>query len=90
MIQKEVGGKAPKKPMPPAVLKLAARVLPFVARLRGREPDVTPEIAIFFCMRAHIKSDKAATELGYQAVPLREMVKDAADWLKREGLLGAA
>jgi nucleoside-diphosphate-sugar epimerase len=53
-----------------------------------RAPQVTPEIAAATSRPPHLfKSDKAIRELGYEAVPLETMLREAYEWLKGEGLL---
>ncbi len=87
-VQGEVGGKAPKA-ISPGMMRLLGRVMPIFARLMGRRPDITPEIAEMASVDILVDCSKAERELGYKPVPLQEMVKDACDWLKQEGLLTA-
>jgi hypothetical protein len=50
---------------------------------------VTPEIVAGTSRIPQIfRSDKAIRELGYRAVALRDMLRDAHEWLKSEGLVG--
>lgn len=90
VIAEVVGGKAPKKALPAGVLRLGARVLGLLAALTGREPLLTPEQAIFISKSMVASSEKAERVLGYRPVPLKDMVRDCAEWLRAEGLLEAA
>lgn len=85
--QRIAGGKAPRRAMPAAVLALAGHILPIVAKLTGRTPDLTPETARLISAKVYIDCAKAVRELGYRAAPLDEIVADTCAWLKQEGLL---
>lgn len=87
-IENAIGGKAPKKPLSPGLLKLLARIMPFFARLVGKKPDITPQVVVFLCGRSYVDSAKAERELGYKPVPLEQMINDSYRWLQQEGLLG--
>ena len=87
MAQRIAGGKAPNRAMPTVVLKLAGHILPLVAKLTGRAPDLTPETARLLSSNVYIDCAKAVRELDYRAAPLDEIVTDACAWLKQEGLL---
>lgn len=81
------GGKAPRRAMPPLLIKLLARVLPLVSKFTGRPADITPEVALMLSLDFSVDSSKAERELGYRQAPLREMIEDSCRWLKAEGLL---
>ncbi len=82
----------PRRPvaLPGAVIQLVGRVSSGVARLTGRPPDITPEIAEMICGHQIIRSDKAVKELGYRTVGLRTMFEDCHRWLRTEGLIPPA
>jgi nucleoside-diphosphate-sugar epimerase len=71
----------------PWVLKGMARVIAAIARLTGREPDITPEMAEILCGANQVATDKAERELNYRRRPLDECLSDSYRWLKSEGLL---
>ncbi len=72
---------------PALLLRVAGRVLGWAARLRGREPLVTPESAAFLSASLLCLSDKAVRELNYRPVPLRVMLEDCYQWMVAEGIL---
>ena len=77
----------PGRTTPPWILAIVARVQGVVAAMTGREPDLTPESAAIIVHNIRCDSGKAQRELGYQSVPLRDMVRDTIDWMKERGLL---
>ena len=81
------GGKAPKRAMPPWLVRLLSRVLPPLSGLTGLPADITPEVALMLNLDFRADSAKAVRELGYREIPLREMVADSVRWLKAEGLI---
>jgi dihydroflavonol-4-reductase len=84
------GKKVPSKPMPAWIISALGRVSQWGSYVTRRAPTVTPEIAAASSRPPHrFKSDKAIRELGYEAVPLERMFRDAYEWLKAEGLLRA-
>jgi nucleoside-diphosphate-sugar epimerase len=85
--QRIPGGKAPRRAMPPAVMKAAGYLLPLVAKLTGGPADLTPAMARIMSSGVYIDCAKAIAELGYETVPLDEILADTCSWLKQEGLL---
>jgi nucleoside-diphosphate-sugar epimerase len=64
-----------------------ARIVATLAKWRGREPEITPEIAQIMCSTNPVTSEKAVRELGYQPRPLGDCLRDSYEWLEKEGLL---
>jgi dihydroflavonol-4-reductase len=85
-----IGQPVQVKTVPLPMLRFAGRVLGLIARFTGKEPLVTLESAAFLSADLTCKCDKAVRELGYQPVPLREMLEDSYRWMVAEGLLPAA
>ena len=86
----EVAGRpAPRRTLPAAVFRLAARANLLRTALTGHEPELTPEGVEIVCARPTVVSTLAERELGYRPAPLRTAVEDAHAWLKAEGLLAA-
>jgi dihydroflavonol-4-reductase len=82
------GRKVPGKPMPGWVLRAYGRASDWASRVTRRPPTVTPEIAAATNRVPQLfRSDKAMRELGYRAVPLEDMLREAHGWMKAEGLL---
>ncbi len=85
-IARLLGKPVPAKAMPAPLLKLVARVNDLVSSVTGKEPSFTPEMAEGLGGRAMTApSARARTELGYETVPLKVMVKDCYDWMVKEG-----
>ena len=84
------GAKVPRK-LPAWVLKVYGRISVMIAAFTGKEPDVTPEIAVMATTKGvTFRSDKAIRELGYRIRSRSVSIRDNYDWLVKEGLLDAA
>jgi len=83
-----LGRSVPSKPIPAFTLTLAGRLSEWRSRLTHKEPDLTPEMATLLSATILCRSDKAARELGYQAVPLQTMFEDCYRWLVSERMIG--
>lgn len=83
-----LGRSVPAKPIPTLALTLAGRLSEWGSWLTHKEPDLTPEMATLLSATILCRSDKAARELGYQAIPLQTMFKDCYRWLTAEGMIG--
>ena len=89
IIGRLTGKKVPKRPMPGWIIRALGRVSQWGSYFTKRAPTVTPEIAVGTSRPPHLfKSDKAIRELGYEAVPLEDMLRESYEWLKAEGLVG--
>lgn len=85
-------GEALSKPVPrratPAwALRALAALGALGARVTGRPPTLTPEAARMVTREVFCDCSKAARELGFREVPLREMVSECVGWLAAEGRL---
>lgn len=80
----KLGKPAPKKPLPPFLIKLTARVLSWVSSMTEKRPSITPEEAHFACQNYDATSDKAVSELGYRIVPLEQSVEEAVGYLRKK------
>jgi len=78
----------PKKPVSAFVLALTGRMGELSSHLTHKEPDLTPEMAALLSCSISCRSDKAARELGYQAIPLQTMFEDCYRWMVAEGMIG--
>jgi dihydroflavonol-4-reductase len=82
------GTKAPKKATPGWALRVFGRLSQWGSYFTRKAPTITPELAAGTARPPHLfKSDKAIRELGYRAVPLEEMLRDAYEWLESEKLV---
>ena len=59
--------------------------MPLVSVFTGQPPEVDPGMARYMSVNAYYDSSKAVRELGYQVVPLADMVHDAYEWYRRNG-----
>lgn len=82
-----LGRRAPEKILPPAALRIAARIGHFVSFVTGKPPRITPEMVGMATRQIYCDSSKAQRELGFRTVPLHVMVEDGVSWLRREGFL---
>lgn len=87
IIQSIVGGKAPRRPLPAWLMTMMGQIMPLLARVTGGHALITPEVAAMVNLDFRTDSRKAASELGYQEIPLRAMIEDACSWLKAESKL---
>jgi nucleoside-diphosphate-sugar epimerase len=84
----EVAGcRVPKRTLPAAAFRIAARVAALPSFVTGREPELTPEGVEMVCASAKVVSTRAERELGYRPPPLRIPIADSYEWLEAEGLL---
>jgi len=85
-----LGRPVPARATPAWVLHILGALGALRGALSGIEPRLTPEIARQATRQLTCNCSKAIRELGYRAVPLREMVGDCVSWLAAEGLLASA
>jgi dihydroflavonol-4-reductase len=79
--------KVPKKPVPPALLRIMGTIEPRVASFFGRTPDITPEAVALVTADMHAPTGKATDELGYDPPPVQYALEDCYKWLMRTGML---
>lgn len=82
-----VGGRAPRRTIPPWAFTLYGHVLQAGAEFTRRPPQVDPGYARFMSRRGYYDSAKAVKELDYRVRPLEQLVDDAYDWLVANALL---
>jgi nucleoside-diphosphate-sugar epimerase len=83
-----IGRKVPSKATPAWMLTVLGRVSEWASKVTRRAPTVTPELAETASRPPHLyKSQKAMRELGYRAVPLEDMLREAVAWLRESGQL---
>jgi nucleoside-diphosphate-sugar epimerase len=81
------GRAVPQRPTPAWALLVMGKLGALRGVLSGRQPTLTPEMVLQATRDVSCDSAKAMRELGYRAVPLREMVHDCVQWMAAEGLL---
>lgn len=77
----------PARPMPAWLLKAVARLMTGFSMISGKEPEITPEAAVMTSHDIICDSSRAERELGYQSVPLRDMIRDTIDWMRENNQL---
>jgi len=71
----------------PTAFRTMGHIAGWVARLTGKEPEMTPELATMLSRESRVETNKAETELGYRRVPLAKCLEDSYRWLVAEGKL---
>jgi len=87
-VGRALGRRTPRRASPAWLLMAYARAVDLLARLRRREPEVTPEGAALTCHALQVDSTKARRELGYRETPLDVLLADTLGWMRAEGLIG--
>ncbi len=84
-IARLTGRKPPGIELPTAPLYPLAVLAEAVAQVTGKEPFLTVDALKMARHHMFFSSAKAERELGYQARPFVEALKDALDWFRHEG-----
>ncbi len=79
--------KVPARATPAWLMKLIARVFAAVAAVTGKEPDLTPEAAAMITRHIECDSSKAVSELNYRFTPVRQLLEDTCQWMRKKGML---
>lgn len=87
IIGKLTGKKVPAKPTPDILIRMIAWMKEQVARLTGKEPDITPSAARHVLNSYFVDSSKAKRELGFRETPLENLLADTHAWMREAGLL---
>ena len=83
----ELLGRKPPPVAPGWLLLGLATARDWASRASAKEPEITPEMARVLSTRYEARSSKAERELGFQSVPLRQMLEDTFEWLRAEHLV---
>ena len=75
------------KPVPARALNAYARLEERVAPLFRRPPDITRDTVTLLSSNLYCDPSRACAELGYEVVPLEQMLDTTIDWMRDEGLL---
>lgn len=73
--------------MPVRVLRSMAAVDERLSGLLGARPTMTRETIELLAAHTYCNSSRAERELGYEPVPLLQMLEDCYEWMQVEGLL---
>lgn len=77
----------PMKEIPLPVISILSRILPFIERLQGKHPVLTPYTLAVLRSNCQISSAKAQLELGFSTRAVEVSLQDAFDWFKNNGYL---
>jgi nucleoside-diphosphate-sugar epimerase len=83
----ELLGQKPPRVAPPWLMTGLAHLSDWASRVSGNEPDITPDMARLLGSSFEVRSGKAERELGFRAVPFRQMVEDTFEWMREEHLV---
>jgi len=86
-VEEVTGVRPPLFILPIWMAKMFAPIITGYSRLRGIRPLVTPEAIQIICCHQKISTEKAATELGFQARQIHETVVDTVRWLQSDELI---
>ncbi len=81
------GRPAPRLRLPHAVALAAGYADEFIARLRGREPQIPVEGVKMSRHRMFVESDKAGRELGYKPGSVEAALERAVRWYESHGYI---
>jgi dihydroflavonol-4-reductase len=84
------GFRPPAVAVPLGLARLGAPLALLWSRLRGTDPLFTPESLRALRTAPMVDSSRARRELGYDARPLAETVRDGIGWMARAGMLQRA
>jgi farnesol dehydrogenase len=79
------GLRAPRRRMPDGVAKLAGAADKFVARLRKKTPQLTPDLVEVYRHDWAYSSERAKAALGYRFRPLKKGLEGTIAWLRESG-----
>lgn len=82
-----LGKQVPKKSTPAWMLRTFAHFSAAVASITRKPPRITPESAAMICHHMKCESKRAKLELGYRHTPIRELVEDTVNWMRKSGLI---
>ncbi len=85
VIAELAGRKPPTIGLPRLPLFPIAYIAAAIARITGKEPFITADALKMAKYHMFFSSAKAERELGYQARPYREALKDALAWFRKAG-----
>jgi dihydroflavonol-4-reductase len=89
-LERVSGIRAPRRRMPPRLLKAIAWVGETVARLRRRPAALSLEGVRMLHLKARVSSARAERELGATFRPLDETLRDAIRWFTTQGMIPAS
>ena len=86
-IARVAGGRPPRATLPDWAVLGLSRGMEATAKLTGKPPKLSYEMALQSTLRAEMSSARAERELGYVSRPLDESLADAAQFYRERGWL---
>jgi len=87
LIAESIGVKPPTWVMPRWLVVFYAYLSEFWSNFTKKKPELNPGMARYMSVFPKYDSSKAERELGFQSVPLKQMVEDARNWYIANGFL---
>lgn len=87
MVTANTGARMPALTCPMALAKACAPLITYSSRLIGKRPIYTSGSLKAVISNREIKHDRATAELGYNARPLEETIRDTVQWFKENGFI---
>ncbi len=84
------GTPVPSRRIGPLTLRLASRVWEFQSRVTRTPPKFPAWLADFMLTGAPMDASRSVRELGMSYTPIREAIRAAIEWYRKEGLFAAA
>jgi len=81
------GAEIPRWTVPMALARVAAPLAVGWARVRGRRPLFTPDSLRVLRHHRRVSTAQANAELGHNARPLEETLRDTYEWFRQTGML---
>lgn len=83
MMAEEMGVKVPKIYIPPFLTLIYGRIGDIIANITGKPATVSYPMARISCDEHYYSAARAVSELGLPQTPVRSVIKDSFDWIKR-------
>ncbi len=87
LIAEAVGVKPPRFTMPPFLTVAYGYLMEFISEFTKKPPELNPGQARYMSAFPRYDSSRAIEELGFQLVPVADMIRDAHEWYRAEGYL---
>ncbi len=87
LIAESIGAKVPRSTLSRRFVVTFGYLAEFWANFTRKPPSINPGQARYMSVFPRYDSSKATRELGFQAVPLKQMIEDSRDWYRQNGFL---
>lgn len=87
LIADTIGAKRPALYFPAFVTKAFAILLTFIAKVQGKLPNISYEMALIACHEHYFTAAKAVREIDLPQTPLSIAIRESYEWLRDNGYL---